>query len=71
MLGLVDNKLSKSYDHDIASRIIDSMRAEHRISVCPNVADKSDVESISELCKMERDSGNTIDLVNLLPYLAG
>ena len=39
MLELADNKISKTHDHDIANRIIDSFRAGLRNAAFQNIAD--------------------------------
>ncbi len=46
MQELADNRISKSVDHDIANRIIDSMRAGLRNTTFGNIAEKAQLAEI-------------------------
>ena len=46
MLELADNKISKTHDHDLANRIIDSFRAGLRTAVFQNITEKNELATV-------------------------
>ncbi len=54
MPELPDNKISKTFDHDIASRIIDSMRAGLRNTTFGNIAEKPNLQIITNVQGVSR-----------------
>ena len=71
MLELADNKVSNTFDHDIANRIIDSYRAGLRKAEFENIAEKNELATILQTYKMSRDQGKILDLEILLSDIMG
>ena len=66
MQEMADSKISKTFDHDIANRMIDSMRSGLRNATFGNIAEKTQLAEILQTYKTSRDAGDTIDLDNFL-----
>jgi hypothetical protein len=69
MHEMADSKISKTFDHDIANRMIDSMRSVLRNVTFGNIAEKTQVTQLAEILqtyKTSRDAGDIIDLDNFL-----
>ncbi len=58
--------VTKAFDHDIANRMIDSMRSGLRNATFGNVVEKTQLAEILQTYKTSRDAGDTIDLDNFL-----
>jgi hypothetical protein len=71
MQELADNKISKTFDHDIATRIIDSMLARLRNTTFGNIAEKTQLAEILQTYRTSRDAGDAIDLDNYLSEVVG
>ena len=71
MLELADNKVSKTFDHAIANRTIDSYRAGLRKAEFENIADKNELATVLQTYKMSRDQGGILDLDILLSDIMG
>ena len=71
MLELADNKVSKTFDHDTANRIIDSYRAGLRKAEFENVTVKNELATMLQTYKMSRDQGEILDLEILLSDIMG
>ena len=71
MLELAGNKISKTHDHDIANRFIDSFRAGLRTAVFQNIAEKNKLAAALQTYKAVRDQGEILDLEILLSEIVG
>jgi hypothetical protein len=73
MQELADNKISETFDHDIANRKIDLMRAGLSNTTFGNIDEKTQLAEILQMYKTvtSRDAGDTIDLDNLLSKIVG
>ena len=71
MLELADNKISKTHDHDLANRIIDSFRAGLRTAGFQNIAEKNELATVLQAFKAARDQGEILDLEILLSEIVG
>ena len=71
MLELADNKISKTHEHDIADRMIDSFRAGLRTAVFENIAEKNELAAVLQTFKASRDQGEILDLEILLSDIVG
>ncbi len=66
MQEMADSKISKTFDHDIANRMIDSMLSGLRNATFGNITEKTQLAEILQTYKTSRDAGDTIDLNNFL-----
>jgi hypothetical protein len=66
MQEMADSIISKTFDHDIANRMIDSLRSGLRNATFGNIAKKTQLAEILQTYKTSRDAGDTIDLDNFL-----
>ncbi len=65
-MPVADSKISKTFDHDIANRMIDSMLEGLCKATFGNIAEKTQLAEILQTYKTSRDAGDTIDLDNFL-----
>ena len=72
MLELADNKISKTrtHDHDIANRMIDSFRTGLRNVAFQNIA-RNEMAIVLQAFKLSRDNGEILDLELLLSEIVG
>ena len=71
MIELADNKISKTHDHDLANRIIDSFPCGLRTAVFQNFAEKNELAAVLQTYKAARDQGEILDLEILLSKIVG
>ena len=71
ILELADNKISKTHDHDIANRIIDSFQAGLRTEVFQNITEKNERATVLQAFKAASDQGEVLDLEFLLSEILG
>ncbi len=66
MQEMADSKISKTFDHDIANRTIDSMLSGLHTDTFGNIAEKTQLAEILQTYRTSRDAGDTVDLDNFL-----
>ena len=62
MIELAGNTISKTHDHDIVNRIIDSFRDGLRTAVFQKIAEKNELAAVLQTYKVARDQGEILDL---------
>ncbi len=71
MKELAASKATRTSGHDIACRIIESMRESLRTATFVNIGDKPQLAKVLHSYKNSLDHGETIDLDNLLSEIVG
>ena len=66
ILELADKKISKTHDHDIANRMVDSFWAGLRNALFENIAEKNELTTALQKFKVSSDQGEILDLEILL-----
>ena len=70
MQEMADSKISKTFDHDIANRMIDSMRACLRNATFGNIAEKTQLAEILQTYKTSGDGNKDVFFSSLShPFL--